>query len=71
MVDDSARVRDSTRGSPRTATIRPCSAKVKALRDSYAADERVSANRTIASMENRFATYPRIREQLGAWLAAR
>ncbi|MXO60782.1 M1 family peptidase [Altererythrobacter salegens] len=45
--------------------------KVKALRDSYPANERVSVNRTIAGMENRFATYPRIREQLGAWLASR
>ncbi|WP_305097818.1 M1 family metallopeptidase [Croceibacterium aestuarii] len=70
LVDDSARAGFYPRlaaDSDDPAML----AKVKALRDSYAADERVSANRTIASMENRFATYPRIREQLGAWLAAR
>ena len=45
-------------------------ARIKQMRDERPQGERIPFDRVIASFENRLATYPRIRQQVGAWLAA-
>lgn len=45
--------------------------RLEILRDSRPLDERSEVEHEIVSMKSRLETYPRLREQLGAWLATR
>jgi aminopeptidase N len=70
MLDDSSRwdfVRTIVGGSTDPAMV----AKLEALRAARPEEGRAAVDKALVSLRQRLATYPRTREQLAAWLAAR
>ena len=70
MLDDSSRW-DFVMTVVGASTDPAMVAKLEALRDARPEEGRGSVERALVSLRQRLATYPRTREQLGAWLAAR
>jgi hypothetical protein len=70
MLDDSSRwdfIRTIVGGSTDPAMV----AKLEALRAARPEEGRAAVDKALVSLRQRLATYPRTREQLAAWLAAR
>ncbi|MGV3554142.1 MAG: M1 family metallopeptidase [Croceibacterium sp.] len=70
MLDDSSRW-DFVATVVRASTDPAMVAKLEALREARPEEGRGSVDRALVSLRQRLASYPRTREQLAAWLAAR
>jgi aminopeptidase N len=70
LVDDAGQVEFFANLSGRS-NDRAMVAKLQKLRDSSAADEKRPVERSLLSLQDRLTAYPRMRQQVHAWLAAR
>ena len=70
MLDDSSRY-DFVATIVGASTDPAMVAKLEALRAARPEEGRGSVDRALVSLRQRLATYPRTREQVAAWLAAR
>lgn len=70
LVDDSGRTKFFT-GLTATSTDPAMVERLESLRSSLRADQRQPVDQALAALKNRLASYPRLRSEIHAWLAAR